>query len=451
MEKIQSTHYSHRFLARIIIEAKTPLAVGKGEKDIITDALVATDVNDLPYIPATSIAGVVRHMLGDEATSFFGEQSKTNKKGSEIIFTEAKILDSNSNVVDGLNAADDELLAHFKTLPIRQHVKINSNGVAAQHGKFDEQVVYAGTRFCFELEMLSNGSNYALFERVLSQIKEQSFRIGGGTRCGFGEIKVIEILTRQLNLANNDELQLYVEKSSNLSSKWTGWNRSDIPVEHNQQWTSYTLILKPESFFLFSSGFGDEDADMTPVKECKVIWNNNKGKLSEQMVLFPASSIKGALSHRVAYHWNKHNGYYIGDERAKTGSENFAVKCLFGSEGERVDNQMQNLTRGNVLFSDVIEPLPTRDTVLHHVKIDRLTGGAINGALFNEKTTFGKQIPITLKLLVNNAALNQDIQIVLENALMDICKGLLPLGGGVNRGNGIFTGTLLRESEVIYQ
>jgi hypothetical protein len=242
-----------------------------------------------------------------------------------------------------------------------------------------------------------------------------------------------------------------VEKSSNLSSKWTGWNRSDIPVEHNQQWTSYTLILEPESFFLFSSGFGDEDADMTPVKECKVIWNNNKGKLSEQMVLIPASSIKGALSHRVAYHWNKHNGYYIGDERAKTGSENFAVKCLFGSEGERVDNQMQNLTRGNVLFSDVIESLPTRDTVLHHVKIDRLTGGAINGAFFSEKTTFGKQIPITLKLLVNNAALNQEIQIVLENALMDICKGLLPLGGGVNRGNGIFTGTLLRESEVIYQ
>ncbi|MBR3713032.1 MAG: CRISPR-associated protein, partial [Bacteroidales bacterium] len=43
--------YTHRFLARMIIEAKTPLAVGSGDKDITTDALVATDVNGLPYIP----------------------------------------------------------------------------------------------------------------------------------------------------------------------------------------------------------------------------------------------------------------------------------------------------------------------------------------------------------------------------------------------------------------
>ena len=58
MATIQSTKYSHRFLARIIIEAKTPLAVGSGNKDVITDALVAKDVNGMPYIPAIEVAGI---------------------------------------------------------------------------------------------------------------------------------------------------------------------------------------------------------------------------------------------------------------------------------------------------------------------------------------------------------------------------------------------------------
>ena len=65
------TNYIHRFLARFVIEAKTPLAVGSGEKDITTDALVATDVNGLPYIPGTAIAGVVRSMIGEESAKTF--------------------------------------------------------------------------------------------------------------------------------------------------------------------------------------------------------------------------------------------------------------------------------------------------------------------------------------------------------------------------------------------
>ena len=85
MKAIKATKYTHRFLARFVIEAKTPLAVGSGEKDIITDALVATDVNGLPYIPGTAIAGVVRSMLKQEKVDtdeFFGFQKGDKGKGS---------------------------------------------------------------------------------------------------------------------------------------------------------------------------------------------------------------------------------------------------------------------------------------------------------------------------------------------------------------------------------
>ena len=51
----------YRFLARIIIEAKTPLNIGSGVKGIKSDSLVLRDINGLPFIPGTTIAGLLRH------------------------------------------------------------------------------------------------------------------------------------------------------------------------------------------------------------------------------------------------------------------------------------------------------------------------------------------------------------------------------------------------------
>ena len=71
--------------------------------------------------------------------------------------------------------------------------------------------------------------------------------------------------------------------------------------------------------------------------------------------------------------------------------------------------------------------------------------------LFSEKATYGKGHIYTMTILAKNEVLESEttIKAALENALLDICKGMLPLGGGVNRGNGIFTGTLARNGEVI--
>lgn len=461
---MKKTNYTHRFLARFVIEAKTPLAVGSGEKDITTDALVATDVNGLPYIPGTAIAGVVRSMIGEEsAKTFFGYQvpnKKKDGKGSEIIFTEAKILNSKGEVVDGLNidAIDkDPLLKEYKELPIRQHARISEKGVTEKGGKFDEQVVFAGTRFCFELEMVSDGKNYSDFESVISQVNNKTFRIGSGTRCGFGEIEVVEMQRAKLDLSKPEDLDLYLDKSSDLSKDWNGWQRDEnIEKETlSTDWVEYKLSLQPEDFFLFGSGFGDSEVDMTPVKARKVVWEDGVGRLSDKMVLIPATSVKGTLSHRVAFHWNKLNEYYAGNPEAKVGKDNFAVKILFGSEGEK---EGEGQLRGNVIFSDIIENRSVKDKILNHVAIDRFTGGAMDGALFSEKMTYvtEKDKPFEMSILVKNEMLskkdkkNVTVGDALEVALQDICKGMLPLGGGVNRGNGIFTGTLKRGEEIIY-
>ena len=155
--------YTHRFIARVTIEANSPIAIGSGEKDILSDALVAKDANDLPYIPGTALAGVARSLCPCDIVSIvFGEKEGA---GSEIIFSEAELIDRNGNAVDGIVQiqSDDEYLSIFDTLPIRQHVSIDDCGTATDTGKFDEQIVFKGTRFCFETEMISDGNNLDTF------------------------------------------------------------------------------------------------------------------------------------------------------------------------------------------------------------------------------------------------------------------------------------------------
>ena len=50
-------------MARIVIEAKTPLNIGSGNKGIKSDSLVLRDINGLPFIPGTTIAGLLRHSI----------------------------------------------------------------------------------------------------------------------------------------------------------------------------------------------------------------------------------------------------------------------------------------------------------------------------------------------------------------------------------------------------
>ena len=461
----------YRFLARIIIEAATPLAVHAGEKVVQTDAIVIRDVNGLPYIPGSSIAGVIRHAwkdAGNDVDELFGFQKNTmlvekgepDGMGSRIIFSEARILNSQGQVVDGLKPDEigkDPLLCQYADLPIRQHVRINHRGVAADSGKFDEQVVFVGTRFCFEIEMIGNKSETETFNQLLAILNQSTFRLGGGSRKGFGKIAVKEIRSRELSISDKH----YLKKSSNMEGS-KGWyeKKSHEFDNSNQQYQCY--LLRPEDFFLFGSGFGDDDADMTPVKEQKVTWTDGKGELTAYEYLIPASSVKGALAHRTAFHYNQirtdeqgnpdpfyADGKTQEEIEAHAGTNNEAVRLLFGCEG---DEKGEGKQRGNVLISDMFIKT-AQDKTLNHVAIDRFTGGAIDGALFSEKAAYWhsndeSDYPLRLEILIDEKNIDKmDKTKVKEKALKafnmaldDLCNGLLPLGGGVNRGHGIFNG-----------
>lgn len=457
IEQIRTSSYTHRLLARIVIQTESPLAIASGNKNFETDSLVVRDVNGLPFIPATSIAGVLRHALGEDvARNYFGYQipyDKTNGKGSEISFTSGHMIGKEGKVIDGIQKIDftDSFYSSFKELPIRQHVRINAHGVAEKNGKFDEQVVFKGVRFCFEMELASQTQDTTYLSNLLKQMNHVSFRLGGGIRNGLGELRTISCQQCTLDLTKKTDLTHYLNKSSNLSDDtfWQAFPQNsehkDMNKENIAGWTNYQLMLQPDDFFLFGSGFGDDQANIIPLTETIITWPDNiHPQREEECILIPASSIKGALAHRIAYYYNKANGRYVDGENNNPpliGVENPAVTTLFGLVNQ---NDATIKKRGNVILSDIIVKRGKElNKVLNHVSIDRFTGGAINSALFQEKSIYGTESSYQMDLFVKDEVINDNPQIkdAFEAALTDICVGMLPLGGGVNRGNGCFKGS----------
>lgn len=459
-------NYPYRHLVQITLETVAPLKIGSGEKGITTDALIVRDINDLPYIPGTSLAGIIAHALGGEKDRLMGNQ----KNGSRLIITEAKLVGRDGKVIDGvldrsqLSEADRTFLDLYSKLPIRQHVRIGYKGTAADMGKFDEEVVVKGSRFCFEMELVSSEKENDAIDMLLSIILSPTFRIGSGSRSGFGEIKVEKCLSRTLDLTQEEDLKLYLQKSARIDDAWEGWEDYSPTAAPNldsveKSWCEYKLSLDPKDFILFGSGFGDSngDSDITYVQESFIKWDNGLATIVSQdkTVLIPGSSVKGALAHRTAYHYNRLTGTFINEDgtlsddkdRDKvTGNINPAVSSIFGSEGVRdeLSGKLIDKKRGNILISDVLDTA-SRSKILNHVSIDRFTGGAIDGALFQEQTFYAKGKTFNIDFLVANDAFpvgDENIREAFEAALKDVATGMLPLGGGVNRGNGVFTGTV---------
>lgn len=453
----ENNRYVH--LARVVVEADTPIAIGTGREDIVTDAPVVRDVNGLPYIPATSLTGVIRHALGigkEDKNVVFGYHDKNGGQGSRLILTDAVMIGKEGKAMDGIcNIQNDEFYSHYNEKNVRQHVRITDKGVADTkgYGKFDNEVVYKGTRFVFEMELLSDDPEVEDFENSLKQLYDETFRIGSGTRCGYGKLKVVWCERVTLDLMDAEDLKAYLKKSSCLSSSWE-FKKSQMLEEGrtsaSTEWTKYRLELEPLDFFLFGSGMGDEDADNTPMTDMVVEWNEQgEPSFSKQKTLIPATSVKGALAHRTAYHFNKRKGIFANQIKTESerkqyvGSSNEAVRTLFGTSADATSGDNRG-KRGSVILSDVIQH-EVETKIFHHNKIDYFTGGTIDGALFQEKSIWGKGKSYELEILVdNNALADEDVKWAFEKSLEDLCKGLLPLGGVTGRGNGVFGGKLYK-------
>lgn len=454
-----NTLYTHRYVLRATVEFTTPFLIGAGREGDFSDAIFVADANGLPAIPGSSLAGVLRSAFRDHVKDterenrLFGFQNGAEGSGSRLLVSWGCIHDSRGVPVEGIlppESQNDEVLAKAMSPALRDHVRIHHRGAsdAEERGKFDEQAVCAGHRFTFELELLGTQEDQPLWDQLQEVLSDPALRLGGKTRRGYGAFTIVSRKTRVFDLRSDFEAY----RSHPVSLAQPSNVLQDVPAPSQASSVTHTvqICLQPSGYWMFGGGYDTAadkgDADMAPIRDCRIEWEGGKGKVREDLLVIPASGIKGALSHRVAFHYNALTGVFADTAdtlSSSTGECNLAVRELFGFCKGREDAVEEDGQRGRVILDDLyLTPeKPPVSQLIHHVGIDRFTGGARDQVLFSERPLWKGELP-TLKIRVVEAEKIQDPRVLtaLRKALEDLAEGRLQIGAGSGRGLGRFQG-----------
>lgn len=481
-------------LARVTIELQAPLTIGTGGGDELRDSVCVTDAGGLPAIPGTSIAGALRRALGgDEGPdgeamrALFGFQEQNQGASSRLEVSWAQVHGQDDRPVAFRSLpSDDPVLAAVGAGVTRDHVRLNGAGVVDDRGKFDETLVPAGARFTFELRL--DDPKEGEFDRVIEALV--SLRLGGRTRRGFGTIKLVRVLRGSFDLCNEADraryagwpraLEVQVPRDV-LSAPAAPQAAAVAPPDH----VAHVLLeLTPEDYWIFGGGTPVRDEhycterreggrserrkerDHVPVTETRITWTpDGKGSVEDKPShLVPASSVKGALAHRTAFHYRRLTGAWLaardesgGDggctvspvapEDARAPGRPAALEPLFGGAKGGVGGGSEEGTPGRFFPGDVYLPVGAPGQpqygALSHVSLDRFTGGPVAGKLFSEAPLYGGGLRLEVAIdtrLPGGERWDPNLIRAFECAVDDLCHGRLALGAAANRGHGTFKG-----------
>ena len=440
---ITKNHPIHH-VARITLECQSPLSISSDEADPTIDNSIFRDALGNPTIPGTSIAGVLNHLVQDTdgiPNTLFGH-TENEGHASAIRCSFGFVHNANNQVIKGsMQAQTDDNITRFlaqQSPVLRDHVCLNEYGAANDQGKFDRSAVPKGTRFTFEISLSSTKAeqqeNNEHWQNLLKLINSNHFRIGGLTHRGFGQVEVIGIKQQSFDFNQPNQI-----------TDWATWQKSDwktsTPTE-NKTKPDVLLDLIAEDFWRVGEGTQtlqnnpEKEPDAKPYTETIIKWQNNQASLQHKQVVMPATGIKGALRHRTLFHLRNLKQDWQGEQ-----IKDNDLSQLFGQKGEMVAGKQQGQASAmyiNDIYHIVKDPSKQTKVMMHN-KIDRFTGGTINGALFSEELIYKGTLPCEISF--NKTRLKQvdnDIKKAFIEAVTDLGQGRLSLGAGSSKGHGYF-------------
>ncbi len=388
-----------------ILRLTSPMLIGSGKNDE-TDRDVLLDSRGKAFIPATSFTGVLFGLLESEKHNkylgIFDDRDK-NKNQSFVICDDLFPVEESSacSIRDGIGID-----------PI--------SGTVQKGAKFDYQIVEPGLSFALNMEFEVN-SRYGLelaeelVGLTLYQLN-QGLQVGGKTSSGFGNLEVEKLQIFKYDFDKSSDLAAY------LLNKETIDLYSDYP-QIPQSFENFMISADfriPHSLIVRSYPQSAYGSDATHLK-------------SNDDFVLPGSSLRGALRARARRILNT-----IWDDSEY--DTNAMIESIFGyakTDGDRKYTIPSSLRVSENKIINVETEMQNR------VKIDRFTGGTIEGALFDSMPVFPKgdsEINIEgLKLELRKPLDSQKALLLL--LLKDLYNGDLAIGGEKNIGRGTLVGS----------
>ncbi|MCG2738053.1 MAG: RAMP superfamily CRISPR-associated protein [Thermoplasmatales archaeon] len=398
-----------KFIINGKLHLESPLIIGSG-RDEFVDIEVLKDETGVPFIPATSVIGVLRHYFednfpenkGDDFNYFWGISEKRN-------------ADTQKSIQSAFICHD--LYAHEAKIRVRDGVRIDpSKQIAADEAKYDFEIIEKGAIFNLLWEVtLRQIYNKDSFKRMLATImfplKNGTISIGAKTNNGFGKCVLKDINVTEFDFKEKEDVYKWLMQDFSHG-------KPDIDSEPYK---------KNSNIFSIEGRFAVKNSIIIRAYSEKFDMPDATNITSNGEFVLPGTSLKGAIRNRAL----KILKTFMNEGAEKK------INHLFGIAGKK-ENDEKIKSRVQVeerVIKSVKPELQTR------IKIDRFTGGTVKTALFNSMPLWNENEQdesIIIKINIRDYQ-NWEAGLMLQ-VLKDIWCEDLPIGGEKNVGRGILKG-----------
>ena len=420
MDRIVGKNY-----LRIKFTLTSPLALSSGENDI-TDKDLMKDSNGVAYIPASSIAGVVReYMKGDKKVcdKYFGYVLRN------VGHTESRILsyDANPERKDSESRilfydANPERKDSLK-ISIRDSVALDEYKTAKIGAKFDMEVLEAGATFVTYIEQNIYDGDIDYTEKITKAINKNGLRFGGKTMRGYGNTKIDEIKSLSFVFSEGNDLNRWLKFDLYTEEKWANAQVREKVNGSNRKKLCIGLVqnggLSVRKYTTEPSSSKKTVPDMETMKS-----NDPAGN---KVPVIPGTTWAGAFRSRM-------REFGIDEKRENV---------IFGYvKGEGKDEK----SRSRIRFGESYI-VGGYDKQLSRNAIDRFSGGTVDGALFTERTHYGGTTTLEIEWCGKDEMMEEEKK-ALAATIADLHFGFLAVGGETSVGRGLFEITKINNNEL---
>ncbi|HAA86399.1 MAG TPA: hypothetical protein DCE14_08665 [Kosmotogaceae bacterium] len=416
---------SHKVILKGVLTNTSPLLIGSGKGGNI-DAEIVKDENGKVYIPGSSFLGALKHYICDHfevpssVMAIFGERETQ----SQMVVQDLVSLDS------------------FQKISVRDGVRIDpEKGIAQPKKKYDYEILEPGSKFQLLIEMTileepstsrelpSLDDSLKLIKTILEILssEESDFSLGAITTKGFGKVAFDTSL-------KNETPKIYCFDFPDKGKAWFEYLLSEdkIPPDHclkkaeeikaivKKQQDNLEIVCNMSIVSSLLIGASPKAAD----EEDKVTLK------SGDLPVISGTSLKGALRARAERIYKTLAGKESNKEK---------LHSLFGwvSEKEKLKIKSKMIVEETIVQggTEVSQP---------RIKIDRFTGGVIEGALMETKALWRNDEDISFKICVRDPE-NWEVGLLLL-VIKDLWDRDLPIGGEKAIGRGVLKGDRLQIS-----
>ena len=373
------------------VKLTSPLIIRAGvSNDILNDTvddIVVTYHDGQPFIPGTSLAGVLRQSLQglvpDAELVLFGS---IDDKGTQsaLQINDIPLEDTNIVVRDGIRIDD-------------------VRGVTVDGAKYDFEVIESGATGQLRIDCVIRRCHEQQGEKIekalaaLANALQHGTAIGARTVNGFGRVACKDIALEHYDFANPDHVKAWL----------TGKSGASVAIPKQALVADRDLVINMDAYL----------EDTVLIKSIfEEAWED------KSVALFvPGTSVKGVLRHQC------------GRILQALGSNGELVNTLFGySNDDDKDSR-----KGRVMVDEIYFDKQFNQEEQPRIRVDRFTGGAMNGALFQDhpvRNTKGDAVTFPLRMTVKNC---NDAEAGLVMLLVkDLMTGQVTLGANRTIGYG---------------